>query len=289
LEERLDNIVKLLQTSQAPNIQTPSFATAHFVNQCNVQAQHGLQGSISPKSNIIALPEFGNTRNASIAISQSSAQEPPTPAYSSSSSEPKQADPNAAFTSTGYPPETQEECEEYLESFRSKMIPSFPIIVLGPEVTVQELREQRPFLWLVIRAICNKIVKRQRALGKEIREVLGREILVEGAKNLDLLLGVLVYGLSSCSIYLRPILTTMLASWCCCFVHHKPILTTMVQLAISLASDLGLLKPIPSDQNELLLHLNSNGCPKPPHLYRTAPRTMEERRAIVGLFLLTSM
>jgi hypothetical protein len=83
-------------------------------------------------------------------------------------------------------------------------------------------------LWLVIRAISSKSSSRQTALGLEIRKVLAKEMLLEGAKNLDLLLGVIV-----------------LASWGHFYMCAKPIVTTILQLGASLASDLGLTKPVP--------------------------------------------
>jgi hypothetical protein len=83
-------------------------------------------------------------------------------------------------------------------------------------------------LWLVIRAISSKNSARQIALGVEIRKVLAREMLLEGTKNLDLLLGVLI-----------------LASWGHFYMCTKPIITTILHMGISLASDLGLTKPVP--------------------------------------------
>jgi hypothetical protein len=83
-------------------------------------------------------------------------------------------------------------------------------------------------LWLVIRAISSKRSRRQITLGLEIRKVLAREMVIEGTRSLDLLLGLLV-----------------LASWGHFYMCVKPILTTVLQLGISLASDLGLTKPVP--------------------------------------------
>lgn len=42
-------------------------------------------------------------------------------------------------------------------------------------------------------SVCSKSSAQQLALGKEARIIMGREILVEGRNNLDLLLGALVF------------------------------------------------------------------------------------------------
>jgi hypothetical protein len=110
--------------------------------------------------------------------------------------------------------------------------PWFPVVYIRPVVTVKEHEEKHPFFWLVIRAPCSKSVARQEALGLEARKVLAREMLIEGTRSLDLLLGLMI-----------------LASWCHFFMKLKksPILTNVIQRAVGLASDVGLTKPYPED------------------------------------------
>lgn len=166
-----------------------------------------------------------------------------------------------------YPLESEQECEEYLETYRSKMVPFFPIVVIPPEMTLYHFREQRPFLWLIIRAICSKSSARQRALWQEIRKELARLVIVEGMRNLDLLLGTLVF-----------------AAWGHYCVYKKNIITADIQLALSIAYDLGLTKPAQAEP--VMLNYNAQGCPKAPS---STTRTLEERRAMVGLFLISSV
>jgi hypothetical protein len=99
---------------------------------------------------------------------------------------------------------------------------------------------------------------------------LGKEMLLDGAKNMDLFLGVLVFS-----------------AWCHFYICHKPIVSTIVQLGIALAFDLGLTRPLPGEPVNVMLHFNAQGCPKP--VDRVPGRTLEERRAAVGLFLISSM
>jgi len=152
------------------------------------------------------------------------------------------------------------------------MVRYFPIVCIGPEITMKELREKRPFLGLVISAICTKNLTRQVELGRAVRRVLGTEILLEGTKSLDLLLGLLVF-----------------ASWGHFFILSKPIISTVIQLSISLAFDLELTKAIPTEQFGFMMNFNQYGCPKPLAQAITSLRTMEERRAVIGLFLVSSV
>lgn len=62
--------------------------------------------------------------------------------------------------------------------------------------------------------------------------------------------------------------------------HPKPFLSVFTHLATSLVFDLGLNKPVQVTPSTFNLHQ----CPRP-----STPRTMEERRAALGCYLMTSM
>jgi hypothetical protein len=173
--------------------------------------------------------------------------------------------------SVEYPLESDAELQEYLETYRTKMIPYFPIVCISATMTVEKMIKQRPFLFLVIRAICSKNLKRQAALVLHLKEFLGKEMLLEGTKNLDLLLGVLVF-----------------AAWRHVDTSSKPINSTIIQLAISLAFELGFTRPPSGEPVRILLNYTAQGCPKPINAMNVE-RTMEERRAAVGLYLISSV
>jgi hypothetical protein len=152
------------------------------------------------------------------------------------------------------------------------MVAFFPIVCIRPEVTVKELEEQRPFLWIVIRAICSKNLVRQKALLLEVRKILGREMLVEGTRSLDLFLGIMVF-----------------AAWGHYHLSTKPIISTIIQLGMSLAFDMGLTKAVALDSVGIMLNYTAQGCPRPVTNAMNQLRTMEERRAVVGLFLVSAV
>jgi hypothetical protein len=173
--------------------------------------------------------------------------------------------------STDYLPETGAQLEEYLESYRTIMVPYLPIVCISPDMTLEELKKKRPVLFLVIRAICNKNLERQAALVVEVKKTLGAEILMKGSRNLDLFQGILVF-----------------AGWCHFYTCKKPVISTIIHLAMSLASDLGLTKPLPTESSLVMLNYTAQGCPRV--ITGVVPtRTMEERRAVVGLYLVSSV
>lgn len=88
---------------------------------------------------------------------------------------------------------SSDEAEEYLKSFRTHMAAYFPFILLPEPATAHELRRDRPFLWLCIMSVASKSSAQQKALGHELKITMGREVLVEGKNNIDLLLGIMVF------------------------------------------------------------------------------------------------
>lgn len=259
LEEKLDGIVQLLQRSQA-------------------------SGSIAPSSAMQMLAKPQN-QLGNVTVDPSAdyclVHGPPTPAASHVSTAPdttigccSRATALPVPDFSDYPAEDESELEEYLETYRTKMVAFFPIVCIRPQVKMKDLMSERPFLSLIIRAICSKNLTRQAALGREIRKEIGKKILEDGAKNLDLFLGLLV-----------------LAAWGHMYIFNNGIISTVVQLGMSLAFDLGLTKPAPVDPVSVMVMLNysAQGCPRPVNYASSSVRTMEERRAIIGLFLISSM
>jgi hypothetical protein len=87
-----------------------------------------------------------------------------------------------------------EDAELYLNKFRTDFAKHLPFIVISPSVTSHQLRQERPILWVCIMAVASNNSTQQIALSKEVRAIFGREALVESTKNMDLLLGILVYA-----------------------------------------------------------------------------------------------
>jgi hypothetical protein len=299
LEEKLDGIVQMLQRSQESNPDTRQGRGQILNESIDPRASSGVQDanqisqregsggatvgySCFPAAN--DRPLIGGNRLDEIAqpheptnrskmgrdgfVLYPANGHPLTPATSIAGHSTMASGPEIPID---YPLESEAELEEYLATYRTKMVPYFPIVCINATTTVEELRNDRPFLFLVIRAICSKNLERQAALILLIKKVLGREMLLDGTKNLDLFLGVLMF-----------------VAWCHVYICIKPVNSTIVQLGISLAYELGLTRPPPGEPVRVLLNYTAQGCPKPT-IGMNLERTMEERRAVVGLYLITSV
>ena len=240
LEERLDGLVDLFQRQDAqPKAGLPHSTDARPLPTYNLASRPNPEQSVPPNhsSSIHVRPPF-------------------TP----------------LSRDDDYPRESENELDDCLHRYRSRFVPFFPTVPIRPDVTVAEMKEKRPFLLLVIRAICSKNGRRQKALEIEIRQTMGAKMLMEGERSLDVLLGLIVF-----------------IGWGHLYLCTRPILTTMVQLAMSMAFDLGLTKALPLEPVGLLLIYTSQGAPKPTNTLRAETRTLEERRACLGLWLASSM
>ena len=88
---------------------------------------------------------------------------------------------------------TTQEAELYFRTFCRKYLQNFPFTKFPDDMTAQQVRQERPYFWLCIMAVSSPIIHRQVALGQTIREIAAREIVIEGQRNLDLLLGLLCF------------------------------------------------------------------------------------------------
>ncbi len=178
------------------------------------------------------------------------------------------SEPASSITSSSLSAVSLDEANECLLTFRSQYLIHFPFMIIPSATDADELRQKSPFLWLAIMAIASKSAAKQAALSNELRKTLALSILLDGERNLDLLL---------CT------LTTV--AWGHYFTCKKPIVTSLLQLAVGMSGDLGLNRPPLKESTFVLLEYNIRGCPKDcSHL-----RTMEERRTAVTCFLLNSV
>jgi hypothetical protein len=85
------------------------------------------------------------------------------------------------------------EAEESLANFRTYKSKYFPFVHIPSTTTAQHLRQERPFLWLCIVAIGSKSTSTQEILGRQVRQTIAQELIVQSSKNIDLLLGLLAF------------------------------------------------------------------------------------------------
>ncbi|EXJ80523.1 hypothetical protein A1O1_08669 [Capronia coronata CBS 617.96] len=166
-----------------------------------------------------------------------------------------------------------EEAEECLAIFRSQMLKYFAFLHLPPGMSAQQLHEQRPFLFLCVMTVSTKSTEKRMALGEEVRQTVARRMLIDNGQNvdIDLLLGLLAF-----------------LAWGHDQLNnkHRKILFRFTHFAMVLVFELRLNRPWPKDSN-MLPTVGTIGtiCSGPP---APATHTMEERRAVLACFLLSS-
>ena len=264
LEEKLDSLVSLMRANpQAPAagladsstnspesyITTPKSASTHTSNAASDGVNNGrLDGRANGSNDRRPFPADPNGPGQMCSdVAQSNGRLP-------------------NFNSSMIPVEEAEQC---LETFRANMLDSYPIMVI-PDISASALKAQRPFLWLAIMVVTTKSTLKQRCLGMEIRAKIAERLIVEGERDLDLLMGLLVC-----------------VAWSQYYIFNgKPITTNICALALAVLADLGLNKPILREVCVVLAEFDSKGCPG-----RTVAntRTLEERRAALAAFSVSQL
>ncbi|OKP11261.1 hypothetical protein PENSUB_3283 [Penicillium subrubescens] len=95
--------------------------------------------------------------------------------------------------STDAPTPVNMDGQALLETYAKMMIPMFPFIPIPSHMSVEELRRERPFLYLNISMITSPNPARQQELSNTIKKYLADRIIMRGERSLDLLQGLLVH------------------------------------------------------------------------------------------------
>lgn len=157
------------------------------------------------------------------------------------------------------PPDTD---EALLNVYRTELQRVHPFVIVPAHISAAALKATRPFLMSAIRMVAShRNLRSMQAQMYQLMRHLSDHLLIRSEKSLDLLLGIIV-----------------IAGWYQyhCFMHAQ--LNNLLCLAKSLIADLGLSQQ-PRDR-----------CSYPGIVksIKPAARTNEERRALAGVWFLTS-
>lgn len=84
--------------------------------------------------------------------------------------------------------------EYYVELYKSNLTPHFPFVVIHPDVSAEQLRQERPLLFLaVLTAAAFGDVPVQRSLAKRMRDALGQSVAGHGDMSFEMLQALLVH------------------------------------------------------------------------------------------------
>ncbi|KAJ5672230.1 hypothetical protein N7507_001357 [Penicillium longicatenatum] len=158
--------------------------------------------------------------------------------------------------------------EECLAAFRVRMLKYFPFMHLPHDA--QWMATHRPFLLTCIMAGSTQSTKVKLELGEKIKETLIQRVYFDNnahSVNLDLLLGLL----------------TFIAWGHENLLHGTPArVSRYSHLAMTLVFSLRLNKPPPLESNMLPMDKSSSDTD-------CSARTLEERRAVLGCFIMSSI
>lgn len=276
LERRLDDLYSLVETVVQSKDATLESSSA----RANLHLQS--PDYSGPYSRNVAAPEDNESARVADPSLPGHQTVTPVPLHGTVPTEPQS--PSSRIPSTLEP--TECEAEELLGFFRKDMLGYMPFATIPFLQSAGELRQKCPFLWLCIMAITTKSSAKQTALSRAVRTSLGELMLVEGQRSLDLLYSIMIcvtwYGIRSISCGLAHN-----GSRGQYYMYNKPILTNLVQLAIAQLVELGVNKAVPKDMPHLLLEYNAQGCAE--KYCQPQERRIEERRVVLGCFLVTSV
>lgn len=201
LEQKLDGLVSLLKAN-SQGLSTEAIEASASGISANTLTNTSIGGADnaplvpSPQSP----PNYGHpcehSASCTVPPPQAHYQEnarsqnrsaPITPASSSSSS----------FT---YPllrdiEPTIEEAEVWLHTFQTKFLEHVPFAIPYIQNTsCAQLRQNKPALWLAFMAVACPFVSKQLELGRAFKELIAREVVVNGARTTDLLSAILTFG-----------------------------------------------------------------------------------------------
>ncbi|KAJ3519886.1 hypothetical protein NM208_g13944 [Fusarium decemcellulare] len=257
LEEKLDDLVSILRATQSSSSAHPQPENA--------------TPSLSAYSASTAGQITSRLESLATAAATSSAESQSCHTYGTSSSSHNPIEPMMGGGNSDtilLPEPTPEEAEVYLDKFRD-WLKSFPLMIIPYDMTAATLRKERPFLWLCIMNITSMSVPQQMKLKDRVREEAATRVIINHERSMDVLLGLITY-VAWATMTSGP--------------GTRPFIVTYCQLAITIVYELSLMRAPVEEQYFTICFKMWGGRPPPPRL-----RTMEERRAIVSLWFITSV
>ncbi|KPM46071.1 hypothetical protein AK830_g500 [Neonectria ditissima] len=262
LEEKLDDLVSILRASQGTNQHqqqqqqqspptgpTPLFASPSTALPSRLDSLAAAATSSTTQSSSSSIPHPYVPGNSVESASMSSAS----------------PDINETFR---LPEPTPAEAEVYFRKFK-EWLKNFPFMVFPHDTTAASLHESHPFLWLCIMNITSMSTLQQMLMKERIRREIATRIVVDHERTMDILLGLITY-LAWAAMTSGP--------------GTRPFIITYSQLAIAIIYDISLTRAPIEEQYFTVCFKVWGGRPPAPKL-----RSMEERRAVLSLWFLTSV
>lgn len=250
LEERLNSLIKQIQTSHSPGLPSP-------ISTCNNTALPSNQGSALQERHIILEESLeASQKESANGLRSGPVAIPATynchgPSHCICKPIPGQA------------PGPTNSDEVLLRIYREELFPVYPFVVIPEEMTATELQTTRPFLMASIRLVASfRSLRSMQGQLYQLMSYVSDRVLMQSERSIDLLSGMVV-----------------ILSWHNrqCYLHAQ--LQNLVSLSVTLAGALGL-KRAPSWQERTTLMVMNLG--------KVRERTNEERRLLLAVWHLSS-
>ncbi|KAL4772925.1 hypothetical protein BDW60DRAFT_222131 [Aspergillus nidulans var. acristatus] len=259
LEEKLEDLVSLLRAGVQPPGANP---VNLLLGQFGQPQDMSLNNALSPPDSLDAA--LGNSARSVYTA-------PPNPAtLTPDMSTPETSGQLSTVSfSTSLEP-TALQAEEYLTLFHTQLLPYFPCVYIPPGTTAQQLRHERPFTWLCIMAVTCRAAGQRRALYEKIKTIVAQQMVHNSANtDIDILLGLLIY-----------------LGWSNQQVYNKSNIHVFTQLANAAVYELGIHNPSAKPK---MMGLCAHTEGEDEASNSPVGQTMEERRAVLACFLITSI
>lgn len=164
----------------------------------------------------------------------------------------------------GGSPVPLESDEVLLSTFVDTLVPNYPFVALPPDYTPDEVASKYPFLWTTIQMVASyRHLSSMRSQNYFIMRHISEHLLMGSERSLEMLQSILLV-LGSYHYH--------------CMIHAQ--MNNLIALANSLAADLGINKAPDMQERTRLLQTNPEA---------DEARTNDERRALCGVWYMTSM
>ncbi|OTB02653.1 hypothetical protein M426DRAFT_322418 [Hypoxylon sp. CI-4A] len=161
-------------------------------------------------------------------------------------------------------PEPLEPDDTPIITYMENLLPNFPFVPLPQGTSATELISKRPFLFGTIRMVASyRNIKSMRSQNYYLLQHISEQMLMRSERSLELL---------------QAILLILGYYHYHCMLHAQ--MNNLIGLANSLVADLGLNKP-PDMQERIRIVMTNVEPPR--------PRTNEEKRALCGVWYMTSI
>ncbi|KAL6883017.1 hypothetical protein HDV57DRAFT_495200 [Trichoderma longibrachiatum] len=167
---------------------------------------------------------------------------------------------------------TLEEVTSYFDVYRREFMPNYPFVIIPEDLNPQSLHASSPCLfWTIMAAVAPQSSATQQGVEKWFREYIAYRVVVKQERNLGILQALLLH-----------------LAWGDFHFYLNTEATNSIHLAVAMAMDLKLdrspevTRTLPGLLGEAWATINKNAL-------RQRPHTADEKRAVLGLYHVTSL